>query len=297
MKRDFTIGRSDFSITVYVPWNCENKCRFCSSKKDYNILESNFEKVKEQLKKIRDSLVPIIVFTGGEPSANVEKLKELISIVDNKTVYINTTLPKKNSKEFIELVNDTDCIRGISISRHTTSYEEDSTILNNICEDEIIATIKKPVRINVVSFKEDQFNIENLKLYVDRWEKIRKLKSDDFRSLILNLRSNYISQTKAGLHELENDKVINDLTNTYFYDRHTFCNVCDTTVFYNLVDKERTFEIDYHKGLLTTSIHFGNVVEVNDLILLQNGEMCYDWDRKKEEINNLLELLNIKEGE
>ena len=104
MKKDFTIGRDDFSVTVYVPWNCTNKCAFCSSKKDYNIIKSNYDKVKEQLKKIRNSLTDIIVFTGGEPSADVEKLKELVSIVDNKTVYINTTLPKKNSKEFIDFI-------------------------------------------------------------------------------------------------------------------------------------------------------------------------------------------------
>ena len=117
MIKDFTIGRSDFSVTVYVPWNCTNNCKFCSSKKDYNLIRSDFEKLKESLRLIRKSILPIVVFTGGEPSADVEKLRELLSIVDNKIVYINTSLPKRNCKEFIELVNSTDCVKSISISR------------------------------------------------------------------------------------------------------------------------------------------------------------------------------------
>lgn len=49
MSNDFTIGRSDFSVTVYVPWNCTNNCKFCSSKKDYEKIKSDFSKLKESL--------------------------------------------------------------------------------------------------------------------------------------------------------------------------------------------------------------------------------------------------------
>ena len=293
MKKDFTIGRDDFSVTVYVPWNCTNNCVFCSSKKDYSTIKANYEKVKEKLRALRDSLVNIIVFTGGEPSADVEKLKELVSIVDNKTVYINTTLPKKNSKEFIDFVNNTDCIKSISISRHTTSYKEDSKMLRDICEDEEIAKITKPVRINVVQFNDNQFSIENIKKYVKRWEKVRKLKSDDYGSLILNLRSNYVIQKKEELHELTNSKVVNDLTNEYYYYKHVFCNVCDTCIFFKRKNNKREFVINYHRGLMTTSISFGNITEVNDLILLQDGTLCYDWDGRKDNISRLLYLLKI----
>ena len=113
--------------------------------------------------------MPIVVFTGGEPSANIEKLKELLSIVDNKIVYINTSFPKKNCERFIELVNTTDCVKSISISRHKHTYEKDLTILSNIAEDEMIAKITKPVRINVVSQDDNTFSIESIEKYVERW--------------------------------------------------------------------------------------------------------------------------------
>lgn len=294
MKKDFTIGRNDFSLTVYVPWNCTNNCKFCSSKKDYNIIKPDFNAVKKELKKVRNSLISIVVFTGGEPSVEVEKLAELIKIVDNKIVYINTTLPKKNSDKFIDLINSTECIKGVSISRHKTTYLEDTKLLHDICDDKTISKIKKPVRINVVNYEVDGFNIDNIKKYVKRWSKIRKNKSEDYRSLYLNLRSNYVVQTKYNLHEMEDDKIINALTNNYYYQGHTFCNVCDTCTFLNIKNGKRDFQIDYHRGLLTTSLKFGNVIEVNDLILLQDGNMCYDWDGSKDNIKDLLKLLDIR---
>lgn len=292
MIKDFTIGRSDFSVTVYVPWNCTNNCKFCSSKKDYNLIRSDFEKLKESLRLIRKSILPIVVFTGGEPSADVEKLRELLSIVDNKIVYINTSLPKRNCKEFIELVNSTDCVKSISISCHRHSYVEDSTILHQIAEDKVIATIKKPVRINVVSQGEDTFSVDSLKVYVDRWSKIAKLKGGS-QSLLLNLRGNYVAQNKAELHEMTNCKVVNDLAIAYYYKSHSFCNVCDTCTFIKFDENgEDELIINYHRGLMTTAIPFGNIVEINDLIILQNGDICYDWDGKKENISIFLNMIH-----
>lgn len=291
MTTDFVIGRSDFSVTVYVPWNCTNNCPFCSSKRDYERIKSDFEKLKQSLMLIRDSFLPIVVFTGGEPSADVEKLRELLAIVSNKTVYINTSLPKKNSREFIDLVNQTDCVKSISISRHCHTYEEDSQILRNIVEDEVIATIKKPVRINVVSQGKESFSIPSVEKYVARWSKIAKLKGGP-NTLILNLRGNYVTQNLADLHDLSGSQVVCDLATEYFYQSHSFCNVCDTCTFLKLNKKrEEELVILYHRGVMTTSIKFANIVEVNDLIVLQNGDICYDWDGKSDGISTFLEMI------
>lgn len=294
MKTDFTIGRGDFSVTVYVPWNCTNNCKFCSSKKDYEEKESNFEKLKESLQLIRESILPFVVFTGGEPSADIDKLRELLSIVDNKTVYINTTLPKKNCESFIELVNTTDCVKSISISRHKHTYEEDLTILSNIAEDEMIAKITKPVRINIVAQDDNSFSIESVEKYVERWSKIAKLKGSG-KKLILNLRGNYCTQNKYDLHELTHNKVVNDLAYKYRYQSHTFCNVCDTCKFEKLDDNKKVeLTILYHRGVMNTVVKFANVVEVNDLIIFQNGDICYDWDGKNHDISIFLDMIKRK---
>ena len=293
MISDFTIGRSDFSVTVYVPWNCSNNCKFCSSKKDYERIKSNFERLKTSLQLIRNSMLPIVVFTGGEPSADVEKLRELLAIVDNKVVYINTSLPKKNSKEFIDLVNTTDCVKSISISRHKHTYSEDSSILHNIVEDEVIATIQKPVRINVVEQDDTTFSIESIDQYIARWSKIASLKGGS-HSLLLNLRGNYVTQDPSKLHEMSNCKIINDMAIAYYYQSHTFCNVCDTCTFIKLdEDRQDKLVICYHRGVMNTSVHFGNTVEVNDLIIFQNGDICYDWDGKNENISTFLDMIKV----
>lgn len=294
MINDFTIGRSDFSVTVYVPWNCSNHCKFCSSKKDYSIIKSNFHRLKTSLQLIRNSILPIVVFTGGEPSADIDKLRELLSIVDNKVVYINTSLPKRNSKEFIELVNTTNCIKSISISRHKQTYLEDSSFLHDIVEDEVIATIQKPVRINVVAQTDDTFSPTSLERYITRWSKIAALKGG-YQSLILNLRSNYVLQDKSKLHEMTNSKVVNDLAFNYYYQSHSFCNVCDTCTFVKFNEhKEKELIICYHRGIMNTAIQFGNIVELNDLIIFQNGDICYDWDGKKENISTFLDMIQQK---
>lgn len=294
MVRDFTIGRSDFSVTVYVPWNCTNNCKFCSSKKDYERIKSDFNRLKESLQLIRDSILPIVVFTGGEPSSDIDKLRELLKIVDNKIVYINTSLPKRNCSEFIEIVNSTECIRSISISRHCHTFEEDSEILYQIAEDELIATIKKPVRINVVAQHEESFSADSLKKYVDRWSRIAKMKGGP-NSLLLNLRGNYVTQSKADLHEMTGSKEINVLASNYYYQSHSFCNVCDTCTFIKF-DENRQEElvINYHRGVMTTAVRFADIVEINDLIIFQNGDICYDWDGKNENISTFLNMINTK---
>ena len=43
---------------------------------------------------------------------------------------------------------------------------------------------------------------------------------------------------------------------------------------------------------MTTAIPFGNIVEINDLIILQNGDICYDWDGKKENISIFLNMIH-----
>ena len=236
-------------------------------------------------------MLPIVVFTGGEPSSNIAMLKELLSIVDNKIVYINTSLPKKNAAEFIHLVITTECIKGISISRHRKTYEEDCQILRNIAEDELITLIQKPVRINVVQESEDAFDIANIEKYVARWKRLASIMGGP-DTLVLNLRGNYCLQDPRDLHDMTGNMVVNELATRYYYNSHSFCNVCDTCVFEEVDENGNTeFVIQYHRGLMNTVVKFGNVVELNDLIILQNGDICYDWDGKKEGIEKFLEMI------
>jgi organic radical activating enzyme len=280
----FIKGRDNLSVTVYVPYDCLNNCKFCSSKKEYQ-LGTNVEKIKEQLKKVRNSSIKEVVFTGGEPMSNVKILKELISIVDNKHVYINTTFIKTNLEEFITLVNNTSCIKGVNISRHCDRYEEDSLFLNNIVRDEFIQFLFKPVKINVV-IPDNKIDVVFAKEVIYRWSKCPNVK--------VCFRANFNNTSSKTLHSLT-DKNIEILGRLGEFNSRSYCDVCDTVTFTG----GDFFKIpySYHRGLSTTAIQFAGVTEVNDIILFPNGELAYDWDRKNNDIETMCREFGIENVE
>ena len=81
-------GREERSLTVFVPWDCGRNCPFCTTKSEYSLkysaakLDYYFERQKESLRRMLEyGFVDSIVFTGGEPLADVRRLGELVDIV------------------------------------------------------------------------------------------------------------------------------------------------------------------------------------------------------------------------
>ena len=78
------IGRTNLALTVFVPYDCQNNCNFCTSKESYKTDKPSVENVKFQLNRFfEDFNYPIkdVVFTGGEPMSNITVLKDLVKIV------------------------------------------------------------------------------------------------------------------------------------------------------------------------------------------------------------------------
>ena len=148
----FVKGRDNLAVTVYVPYNCDNNCSFCTSKSEYKGAEKGESFVTElRLDEVRSSYINEVVFTGGEPMMNLKKLRRLVNIVNNKDVYINTTLINKNLDRFIAFVNETPCIKGVNISRHFSNFKEDAKLMKDIAADDYFEYFNKPIRINVVT--------------------------------------------------------------------------------------------------------------------------------------------------
>lgn len=90
---------------------------------------------------LHENNIPItdVVFSGGEPTANINKLTSLLDIVPkNKNVYINTTLLASTFDEFYELIKKEKKINGVNISRHSATCQEDCKLFHNIATDEQI---------------------------------------------------------------------------------------------------------------------------------------------------------------
>lgn len=277
----FKIGRNNFALTVMVPYDCSNNCAFCTSKAMYHKIGTSIEDVKFQLARtFRDFDYPIkdVVFTGGEPTADLDVLRELIDIIpEDKNIYINTTLPSQNNiEEFSDLVNDEEKIKGINVSRHMPSYAADKELYDcDIVGDETFGLFNKPIRINCVLTKENMNDYRNI---ISRWEYVAHNVN---QHISLCFRENFAPETidakvllKQNLHN-PYTPFLTALGLEYLFVSHTQCNVCDTTRFMT----PGGLLVAYHRGLEKSSILSpdGGELEVNDLVIFPDGRIGYDW--------------------
>ena len=260
----YKIGRNNLAATIYVPYDCDNNCPFCTSKIEYRQHFPNVGRIVQALKSLVDNpLIQDIVFTGGEPLANMTILKMLVDITRNKgkNLFINTTFPKDSHDSLFYLLEEGN-VSGINISRHESSYEQDSKLFYNIAPDWLISKISVPVKINAVVTNVDSF-ITKLPAIINRWNK---------PNIRLCIRHDFRTTTFTNLHTLTDDPILNYLIQNYSFESHTFCDVCDTVNFEE--------GISYHRGMEHSSIKMGDTVIVNDIIVFPDGFIAYDWDRK-----------------
>lgn len=263
---NFVFGRENLALTIFVPFDCHNNCPFCTSKQFYKTTQPSIELVKNSVESFfTDYNFPIkdVVFTGGEPMANIRVLSELLDLVPSKyNVYINTTFTNKNLDEFVNLVNSNNSIKGVNISRHSETYDLDCAMFHDIADDMVIERIQKPVRINCV------IGEQNIAQVVARWEN---------KNVELCFREDYttMQNDEYHLHDPYGRIPLTLLQIGYNFYSHSQCNVCDTTRF----EKDGNI-VSFHKGKQCSSIRRGNELEINDLIINQSGDFSYDWDHK-----------------
>lgn len=275
-------GRDNLAATIFVPYNCTNNCSFCTSKSMYKNCPKDGDLILKMLDRIINKLdIPDIVITGGEPFSNLNFLQKMIDVIENKNIFINTTLPilyPNAENDILNFIKKNPKITGINVSRHRNSFKED--IINfspNIFTDELIGKIDKPVKINCVI--QDGISIP---VILDRWSK--------FKNCRLSLRADYTKITNANLKSLDDD-VISTLLLYCSYVSHGGCDVCfDVKFKYNKLD------VSYHKGLEFSSIQIGNTILVNDIIIKPNGACYYDWDDKEipDLLNNIVKYFGKK---
>lgn len=270
----FYFGRDNLALTIFVPYDCKNKCPFCISKENYKTHKPSMRNVKHQLKRVLNEYsYPIkdIVFTGGEPMSDIDGLRDLVDLIPEKyNVYINTTLTKRNLQNFVDFVNGCKKIKGVNISRHSETYEQDCALLCDIAEDKQIEMIKKPVRINCVVKNQDIPKI------IARWKGL---------NVDLYFRKDFnTEQSFTELHDPYDELTMKLIAEQFSFKSHTQCNVCDTIVF----EKDGQI-VAYHKGQKKSSIKVGFILEINDLIIDQTGTFTFDWDENDLEIVSELE--------
>lgn len=279
MGRIIRVGRDNFALTIFIPKDCTNNCKFCTSKKDYKTHKPNIDKVLESIQVVSESTfapqIKDVVITGGEPFADLSILDEVLNQVNNvlphRNVFINTSLPKNTidgPAKYIRYINDSDIITGISVSRHI-DFDFDSEVL----EDDYLYLITKSLRINCVFFEEP--SIEKIGLFKKR-----------FSNFTINFRADYTKVNLDNLHTINTD-IFNKLDRLFTYKYSGGCDVCNTNYFEH--------NVSYHRGIENSHLELANTIIINDLIIKQDGMILYDWDYQYN-IDNLIPKFSMKKN-
>lgn len=274
----FVVGRSNLACTIFVPFDCNNNCPFCTSKKMYKEMEGKYdiEAIISLINGLNSNLsIQEYVLTGGEPFANLEMTKRLVDSMD-KRCFVNTTLPMTdNIDEVIDYINTCKKIQGINISRHI-GFD-----FKGVANIDVINRITKPIRINTVINK--NFSFDKFKEFVEKW-------GSDTR--MINLRADYTKLDTTSLKA--RDEIETALATDYMFNGAGGCLVCHSATF--IADN---CHIQYHRGLMFSSVKMGEKTYINDVIITPDGKMYKDWDMKEDkEFNSwILREPNIKPTE
>ena len=254
------------TVTVFVPYDCRNNCPFCVNKQEYaDCTGFSVDKIIESIRVV-DSITPAcdVVFTGGEPFANLGSLQRMLDAVPKThKVYINTTFPVQPGCSAEEMLAFTeknkDKITCINVSRHVDPYVEESP-------DEIVGQIATPKRINCVLYMD--YPSDKLTDFAERWRKY---------NIPIQFRYDYTETTPENLYEEENDPILQDLKRQFTYMGLDGCRMRNG---FHFLYKD--LHMTYHKTL-----PYSTIVETDDsgitydilydILIKQTGELHSDW--------------------
>jgi len=254
------------TVTVFVPYDCQNNCPFCINKREYaDCTGFSLPAIMDSIRTM-DAITPYcdFVFTGGEPFADLDALQQMLDIIPiTHKVYINTTFPVQSHTTLEEMLTFTERnkhkITCVNISRHLQKYVEESP-------DEVIARIACPKRINCVLYR--RYPVDKLPSFVERFLRYH---------IPVQFRYDYTETTPENLYEEENDRILQDLKRFFTYKGLDGCRMRNGFHF-----EYKGLHMTYHKTL-----PYSTIVETDeqgvtydilyDIIIKQNGDLHSDW--------------------
>ncbi len=274
MSNPYKTREGGATVTVFVPYDCNNNCPFCINKQEYADCSSfSLEKIMESIR-LMDEITPYcdFVFTGGEPLAKLDSLQRMLdAIPSTHKIYINTTFPvqkEHNAEEMLEFTRrNKDKITCMNISRHLVKYVEESP-------DEVIGQIACPTRINCVLYR--NYPAKKLEDYVNRFLPYK---------IPIQFRYDYTETTPENLYEEEDDKILQDLKKQFTYKGLDGCRMRNGFHF-----EYKGLHMTYHKTLPYSTIvekgEDGVTYDIlYDILIKQNGEIHSDWTGVKMDID------------
>ncbi len=266
------------TVTVLVPYDCNNNCPFCVNKRDYRekYKIKDLNKVLKGMEEL-DKITPNCdyVFSGGEPFANLDSLATLLNQVrlfnkngSNHKVFINTTFPVSSKLDtilaFYFCIQYKDVITGLNISRHLKKYVIE-------CPDIVLEMLRRlhfSIRINTVVYNNRE--LVNLPNHLKR-----------FKNFSIQIREDYTKCKIESLHDyyeedglLQNTLKAMDLK----FDENNFLFRNDFRWNYILQEKNNGQRVTLHRTLPYSTIKVGDTEEINDIIIEPTGNVVTDWN-------------------
>lgn len=265
MSNPYKTRTGGATVTVFVPYDCGNRCPFCINKQEYaNTKGFSADRICDSIRTL-DSVTPHcdFVFTGGEPLANLESLQKMLDIIPNThRIFINSTLPvmkQYSEDEVVDFLNRNAAkITCVNVSRHLQKYVVEGG-------DEIFARLKVPLRINCVLF--GSYTVQQVRAFIERFRKY---------DLPIQFRSDYTHTTPENLYDRAGDEVYTMLDGMLGCSSASGCRMrCNYSFGASGPD------IAYHKTLPYSTIPVsedGRTYDVlYDIIVKQNGDIHSDW--------------------
>ena len=81
---EYVAGRTNLACTIFVPYDCDNNCPFCTSKWMYREsgMEMNIDRIIEMIEYANQSpTITEFVITGGEPTLSKRFIK-ILELID-----------------------------------------------------------------------------------------------------------------------------------------------------------------------------------------------------------------------
>lgn len=268
MKHPYKTREGGATVTIFVPYDCNNHCPFCINKEEYADMSGfSLERICQSIRRM-DSITPMcdFVFTGGEPFADIEKLQVMLDeIPTTHRVFINTTLPVSDTVSDEDILAFTQKnkrkITCINVSRHMQKYVVESN-------DDLLARLSVPFRINCVLYK--NYPADHLIPYMERFLKLP--------ASSIQFRFDYTATTPENLYDRRDDNIFQDLNKAAVYTGLDGCRMrCGFHFDY------KGMELNYHKTLpystiVETDPQSGVTYDIlYDILIKQNGDIHSDW--------------------
>ncbi len=249
------------TVTMFVPYDCNNSCPFCVNKDEYRN-SSSFDLARcYRSLNLMDRIFPHndVVLTGGEPLAQLDALRDILAhITDGHHLYINTTLPTSDEVDIHRLASFLneyeDKIDCINVSRHLKHYVKE-------CSDEIFDLLKVRHRVNCVIFEDaaDPATETKLRAFLDR-----------FNGHEVQIRANYSNLTLDNVFATQGDDLYALLCRIAEYQYDLEKELFRTGFVFHYRDSKVT----YH-----TTLPFSKIDgKIGDIIIRQSGLIYDDWN-------------------